>query len=283
LSFITLWEEWQQARAALERVEEVLHQCPESPALASAPARARPLRGQITFENVSFAYGNAPALPVLQHVTFDIAPEEHVGIVGRSGSGKTTLARLVLGLYRPTQGRVLIDGIDLGELDVEVYRQQVGVVLQENLLLAGTIRDNIALGDCRPDPERIEEVARLAGAHEFITALPQGYRTVLGELGLTVSGGQRQRVNLARALYRNPRLLILDEATSALDTLSERAVENNLAAILGGRTVLIIAHDLAAVRHARCVLVLEDGLLVEQGTPEELLARGEVFFSLAAR
>jgi ABC-type bacteriocin/lantibiotic exporter with double-glycine peptidase domain len=221
--------------------------------------------------------------PVLRAISFEIHPGERVAIVGRSGSGKTTLARLVLGLYRPTQGRVLIDGRDLGELDLADYRRQVGVVLQENLLLAGTIRENIALGDLEAEGVRIIEAASLAGAHEFITALPQGYETVIGELGLTLSGGQRQRINLARALYRKPRLLILDEATSALDSVSEQAIEKNLADILAGRTALIIAHDLSAVRHADRVLVLQDGMLVEQGTHEELLARRGTYAALAGR
>jgi ATP-binding cassette subfamily B protein len=203
-------------------------------------------------------------------VSFDILPGEHVAILGPSGSGKTTLARLVLGLYRPTAGRILIDGRDLAEIDLDAYRKQVGVVLQENLLLAGTIEDNIALGDDRPGTERAEQAARLAAAHEFITAMPNGYHSVVGNLGLTLSGGQRQRINLARALYRQPRLLILDEPTSSLDSGGEQSIQENLATALRRRTVLINTHSRGVMRLAHKVLVLEDGTVVDRETGEKL-------------
>jgi ABC-type bacteriocin/lantibiotic exporter with double-glycine peptidase domain len=187
-----------------------------------------------------------------------------VAIVGPSGLGKTTLARLVLGLYRPTRGRILIDGRDLSELDLDAYRRQVGVVLQENLLIAGTIEDNIALGDKQPDRARVVEAARLAGAHEFIAQMPAGYQSVVGDLGLTLSGGQRQRINLARALYREPRLLVLDEPTSSLDAHTERSIGRSLEAGLNGRTALIVSHSREVIDHIDRVLAVEDEMIVDE-------------------
>jgi ATP-binding cassette subfamily B protein len=195
---------------------------------------------------------------------FEAQPGDHVAIVGPSGSGKTTLARLVLGLYRPTQGRILIDGRDLTELDLDAYRRQVGVVLQENLLIAGSIEENIALGDKQPDRARVVEAARLAGAHEFVAQMAAGYQSVVGDLGLTLSGGQRQRINLARALYRNPPLLVLDEPTSSLDTQTERSIRRSLEAGMNGRTALMVTHSAEVIDQIDRVLALEDGIIVEQ-------------------
>jgi ATP-binding cassette subfamily B protein len=282
LSLITLWDEVQEARAALERMGEVLAEEPEPQLPTESRVHPGRLRGEVRFERVSFHYGGADAPPVLRGLSFAVAPGEHVAVVGRSGSGKTTLARLLLGLYRPVQGRVLIDGRDLGELDLAAYRRQVGVVPQENLLLTGTVRDNITLGDPRPDPGRVAEAARRAGASAFIAALAHGFDTVVGEMGLTLSGGQRQRLSLARALYRDPRLLILDEATGSLDTLGEREVRENLEAIWAGRTAFVIAHHIATVRHADRILVLQGGALVEQGTHEDLMAKRGAYYALAS-
>jgi HlyB family type I secretion system ABC transporter len=281
LSLITLSEEVQQARAALARVEEILTHPPEPRPLAKAPRYPWRLEGGITFDRVSFTYPGSSGRPVLRGVSFDIRPGERVAIVGQSGSGKTTLTRLVLGLYRPTAGRILIDGTDLGELDLEAYRRQVGVVLQENFLLPGTVRDNIAPDDPSPDAARVAEAARRAGAYEFIGSLPEGYDTAVGERGLTLSGGQRQRIGLARALYRDPRLLILDEATSAVDRPGESAIHRNLAAVLEDRTALVIAHNLATVCHADRILVLHEGVIVEQGTHGELLNGRGHYYTLA--
>jgi ABC-type bacteriocin/lantibiotic exporter with double-glycine peptidase domain len=190
--------------------------------------------------------------------------------VGRSGSGKTTLLRLLLGLYRPTRGRVLVDGHDLRDLDLAAYRRQVGVVLQENLLLGWTVWENIALGDDQPDRDRAIAAARRAGADEFVAALSDGYDTVIGEMGLTLSGGQRQRIALARAFYRDPPLLLLDEPLSALDPLTLQAVANNLELALADRTAVLAAHDADFARRMNGVLVLPEGLVAKQDSQHQL-------------
>jgi ATP-binding cassette subfamily B protein len=263
LSLVTLWDEWQQARVALERIQEVLEQPPEDPGAHGRPLAGTAVRGQVAFDRVVFRYDDAPGPPVLRGLSFEIRPGEHVALVGASGSGKTTVARLLLGLYRPTAGRVLIDGQDLRTLNLAAYRRHTAVVPQENLLLSGTVAENIALGDPRPDEGRVVEAAKQAGAHDFITAMPRGYATRVGEMGLTLSGGQRQRVGLARALYRRPAILVLDEATSNLDPQSGRQVRERLRAVLRATTVLVIAHDLEAVRHVDRILVLRDGVVGE--------------------
>jgi subfamily B ATP-binding cassette protein HlyB/CyaB len=200
-----------------------------------------------------------------------IAPGEVIGIVGRSGSGKSTLAKLAQRLYLPERGRVLADGIDLALADSSSLRRQIGVVLQENMLFNRTIRDNIALADPGLPIEAVMAAAKLAGAHEFILELPEAYDTVVGEHGATLSGGQRQRIAIARALIGNPRILIFDEATSALDYESERIIQNNMKAICQGRTVIVIAHRLSAVRDANRIIVIDRGQIVEQGSHAELL------------
>ena len=211
-----------------------------------------------------------------------IAPGEVIGIVGRSGSGKSTLARLVQRLYVPEQGRILIDGCDIALAAPDALRRQIGVVPQECFLFNGSVRENIALGDPGMPLERVMHAARLAGAHEFIVELPYGYDTPLGEHAHNLSGGQRQRLAIARALVRDPRILVFDEATSALDYESESVVRANLEAICAGRTVIIIAHRLSALARCERILVLDRGRLVEQGTPSALLAAGGLFARLHA-
>jgi ATP-binding cassette, subfamily B, bacterial HlyB/CyaB len=219
-------------------------------------------------------------LEVLRGVTFEVEPGQVKVIVGPSGSGKSTLAKLVQRLYVPESGRVLIDGVDLAMADVTWLRRQVGVVLQENVLFNRTIRENIALADPGLPIERVIEAATLAGAHDFILELPEGYDTQVGERGTTLSGGQRQRIAIARALVTNPRILIFDEATSALDYESERAVQQNMRRIAAGRTVLIIAHRLSTVRSADRILTLERGRLVEDGSHDELIRSNGRYASL---
>jgi len=212
---------------------------------------------------------------VLRGVSFRLKPGDMLGIVGRSGSGKSTVAKLVQRLYVPERGRVLIDGVDLALADPAWLRRQIGVVLQENRLFARSIRENIALADPGAPMEAVIQVAKLAGAHEFILESPEGYDTLVGEQGATLSGGQRQRIAIARALMTNPRILIFDEATSALDYESERIIQDNMRFIAKGRTVIVIAHRLSAVRDVHGILVMENGEVVEHGSHAELVKRPE--------
>jgi ATP-binding cassette, subfamily B, bacterial HlyB/CyaB len=237
---------------------------------AASAAQLPPVKGRISLDAVTFRY-RPEAAPVLNGVSLDVRPGEVIGIVGRSGSGKSTLTKLVQRLYVPEQGRLLVDGIDISLIDAAQLRRQVGVVLQENLLFNRSVRENIAVTDPAAPIEAVVRVAQLAGAHEFISELPEGYDTLVGEQGGSLSGGQRQRIAIARALFTNPRILILDEATSALDYESEAILQRNMAAICKGRTVLVIAHRLSAVRHAHRIVVLDRGRIVEMGPHEQLV------------
>jgi subfamily B ATP-binding cassette protein HlyB/CyaB len=269
LRLASIWQEFHQARLSVERLGDILNTLPEptqSPSRAALP----PIRGRVTFDHVSFRY--RPDGPETLHdLSFEIEPGQVVGIVGSSGSGKSTLTKLVQRLYVPERGRVLIDGIDLTMVDPAWLRRQIGVVLQENILFNTTIRENIALADPMISMDRVFAAAQLAGAHDFILALPEGYDTVVGERGSSLSGGQRQRIAVARALIADPRILIFDEATSALDYESERAIQQNMKQIAAGRTVFIIAHRLSTVRTAHRIVTLEAGRVVEDGTHEDLI------------
>jgi subfamily B ATP-binding cassette protein HlyB/CyaB len=207
-------------------------------------------------------------------------PGSVLGIVGRSGSGKSTIAKLIQRLYVPESGRVLIDSMDVAQIDPTWLRRQVGVVLQENFLFNRSVRDNIALADPGQPLDAVARAARLAGAHEFIAALPEGYDTVVGEHGCSLSGGQRQRIAIARALIVDPRILIFDEATSALDYESERIVQQNLSEMCAGRTVFLIAHRLSTVRSAQRIVVVDQGSIIEEGSHDELIARGGFYAHL---
>jgi subfamily B ATP-binding cassette protein HlyB/CyaB len=278
LRLAQLWQDFHQARLSIARLGDILNATPEP---ANQPGRAvlPPIRGAITFDHVTFRYRlDGPA--VLHAVDFHVPPGQVVGIVGPSGSGKSTLAKLVQRLYVPESGRILVDGADLSVVDVAWLRRQIGVVLQESMLFNCSIRDNIALADPAMTMERIIAAAELAGAHEFILELPQGYDTMVGERGTSLSGGQRQRIAIARALVANPRTLIFDEATSALDYESERIIQDNMHKIAHGRTVLIIAHRLSTVRRADRILTLERGRLVEDGSHDELVRRNGRYASL---
>lgn len=265
-----LWTDFQQTGVSMQRLGDILNTPTETPASHRSPMTS--LIGQIQLDAVTFRY--RPDTPeVLQGIDLSIQPGEVIGIVGRSGSGKSTLTKLVQRLYIPERGRVLIDGVDLAMVDVSSLRRQIGVVLQENVLFNRTVRANIALADPGASMEDVVEAAKLAGAHEFILELSEGYDTMVGEQGASLSGGQRQRIAIARALMTNPRILIFDEATSALDYESERIIQTNMRAICQGRTVIIIAHRLSAVRDAQRIIVMDHGRIVEQGSHHELLER----------
>lgn len=269
LRLAQLWQDFQQVGISMNRLGDVLDVRSEAPAQRqSLPS----VRGDIVFDHVDFRY--RPDGPeVLKDITLHIKPGQIVGIVGRSGSGKSTLARLLQRLYLPERGSLRIDGVDLAIADPAWLRRQVGVVLQENRLFNRSVRENIALSNPAAPLEEVIRAATLGGAHEFITALPEGYDTRVEENGGNLSGGQRQRLAIARALLIQPRILIFDEATSALDVETEQVIQRNMAAICAGRTVIIIAHRLSAVRQAHQILAMDEGRIVEQGTHAELLSR----------
>jgi subfamily B ATP-binding cassette protein HlyB/CyaB len=271
LRIAQLWQDFQQTRISVARLGDILN-TPREPAQRSAASLPR-MKGAIRFEHATFRYRlDGPA--VLSDISLDIPAGQMIGIVGPSGSGKSTLARLVQRLYTPESGRVLIDGIDLTMVDTIWLRQQMGVVLQQNVLFNRSVRENIALTDPGMPLDRVIAAATLAGAHEFILELPHAYDTIIGERGASLSGGQCQRVAIARALLANPCILIFDEATSALDYESERIIQENMRRIAAGRTVLVIAHRLSTVRGADRIVTIDRGRLVEDGTHEELLRRG---------
>ena len=278
---IGLWPQVQGARIALDRLNDVY----ETPVEVSrrgdggvTPGRAE---GRITFEKVCFRYGASDQEShVLNGVDLNVTPGQRVAVVGRSGAGKTTLVKLIPRLFDPTEGRVTLDGIDLRDLRPEWLRRQVGMVLQEPFLFNGTIAENIALGEDEIALERMVEAARVAHAHGFIANLPMGYETRVGEQGARLSGGQRQRIAIARALYRDPRVLVLDEATNALDTESEQAILENLEEILKDRTAFIIAHRMSTVRDADLIVVLDNGHIAETGDHEGLMERRGLYHSL---
>lgn len=269
-----LWQDFQQVGISVARLGDILNAPTES---TSSRLALPDIRGDIVFEHVDFRY-KADGRLILQDLNLAIRAGEVLGIVGRSGSGKSTLTKLVQRLYTPENCRVLVDGNDLALADPAWLRRQVGVVLQENVLLNRSIRDNIALTDAGLPLERIIQAAKLAGAHEFIMELPEGYDTVVGEQGAGLSGGQRQRIAIARALITNPRILIFDEATSALDYESERAIMQNMQAICANRTVLIIAHRLSTVKTAHRIIAMDKGRIVEAGTQQELLAKPNGYY-----
>jgi len=265
-----LWTDFQQTGLSMARLGDILNTRTEVP--PQAAAQLPPLKGRIQFDQVAFRY-RPEAPPVLHDLSLDVRPGEVIGIVGRSGSGKSTLTKLVQRLYTPEQGRVLVDGIDISLIDAAQLRRQIGVVLQENLLFNRSVRENIAIANPAAPIEQVMRAAQLAGAHQFVSELPEGYDTIVGEQGAGLSGGQRQRIAIARALFTNPRILILDEATSALDYESEAILQKNMAAICRGRTVIVIAHRLSSVRQAHRIVVMDKGRIVESGPHDELAAR----------
>ncbi|MES2150724.1 MAG: peptidase domain-containing ABC transporter [Pseudomonadota bacterium] len=284
MGLVGLWSRLADATVAMERLGDVLDIEPEQKPSELASRVVLPdLRGDIRLDGLYFRYGDTDTPYVLENISLDIKPGELIAIVGRSGSGKTTLAKLLVGFYPPTDGKIMVDGYDMSVIDKDYYRAQVGYVMQSNLLFSGTIAENIASGDDSPDRRRIEEVAKMADAHAFISKMPLGYEQVVGERGIGLSGGQVQRLCIARALYHDPRLLVFDEATSALDTQSESNIIGNMQAILAGRTAVIIAHRLSTIMRADKIVVLYEGAIVEQGRHEELLERRGMYYELVQK
>jgi len=276
LRLAQLWQDFQQIGISMGRLGDILNTRTELPQSRQAlPA----VKGDISFQNIRFRY--RPGGPtILNDVSLEIRAGEIIGIVGRSGSGKSTLTKLLQRLYIPEHGRVRIDGIDLALADPAWLRRQIGVVLQENLLFNRSIRENIAVTDPGIPLEAVMHAARLAGAHDFISEMSEGYDSVVGEHGSNLSGGQRQRIAIARALVTNPRILIFDEATSALDFETERIIQNNMRAMCQGRTVIIIAHRLTSVRHANHIVAMDKGQIVERGGHDQLLEQGGYYAHL---
>jgi len=284
MGLVGLWSRMADATVAMERLGDVLDIEPEQKPSDLASRVVLPdLQGEVKLDRMYFRYGGDDTPYVLEDISIDIKPGELVAIVGRSGSGKTTLAKLLVGFYPPSEGKIMIDGYDMSVIDKDYYRAQVGYVMQSNLLFSGTIAENIASGDESPDRRRIEEVAKMADAHAFISKMPLAYEQVVGERGIGLSGGQVQRLCIARALYHDPRLLVFDEATSALDTQSESNIIANMQAILAGRTAVIIAHRLSTIMRADKIVVLYEGKIVEQGRHEELLERRGMYYELVQK
>jgi subfamily B ATP-binding cassette protein HlyB/CyaB len=269
LRIAQIWQDFHQVRLSIERLGDILNTRPE-PTISVGRAVLPPIQGAVTFDHVGFRY-RVDGPETLHDVSFHVPTGQVVGIVGPSGSGKSTLTKLIERLYVPESGRVLVDGVDLAMTDAAWLRRQVGVVLQEDVLFNRTVAENIALADPAMPMQRIVDAATLAGAHEFILELPEGYDTMVGERGCSLSGGQRQRIAIARALVNDPRVLIFDEATSALDYESERIIQDNMRRICEGRTVFIIAHRLSTVRRANRIITIDRGRIVEDGTHDELI------------
>jgi ATP-binding cassette subfamily B protein len=276
-----VWNEVSQAAGAAVRIGELMALKPTIVAPEKPAALPSPVRGAVRFEHVSFAYPTRPDGPVLSHVTFNVSPGETVAIVGPSGAGKSTLFQLIERFYDPAAGAVKLDGVDIKTLDPKALRRAVALVPQDPFIFGASVADNIAYG--RPGASRaeIEAAAQRAAAHGFISALPQGYDTALGEHGVTISGGERQRLAIARAILKDAPVLLLDEATSALDAANETLVQSALSELMKGRTTLVIAHRLATIVGAHRILVVDGGEIVEQGDHASLLAKDGLYARLA--
>ncbi len=272
----------QKAIGATENLMEIVDQDSES-IHESTELHPKRFKGRITFRGVDFHYMNRQSMPVLKKLNIEVAPGEQLAIVGPSGAGKSTMTSLLLRFYDPTSGKIEIDGKDIMSYDLSHYRSQFAIVPQEVLLFNGTIRENIAYGRPGADDAEIEEAARKANAFGFITSFPEGFETLVGERGVQLSGGQRQRIAIARAVLRDPAILILDEATSSLDSESEQLVQQALESLMQNRTSLVIAHRLSTIRQADKIVVLEDGAIVESGTHAELLLRNDGLYNKLQR
>jgi ATP-binding cassette subfamily B protein len=280
LRLVQLWQNLQQVLLSVDRIGDILNVAPE--AEPGSGLVLPPLKGQTTFDQVFFRY-NSEQEPVLKGISFTSEPGMLIGVVGRSGSGKSTLSKLLQRLYQPESGRILVDGFDIKSADLHSLRSQMAVVLQEDFLFNGSVLENISLG--RPDvsAEQVVEAARLAVAHDFVSELPHGYETNVGERGTALSGGQRQRVALARLFLSDAPMLVLDEATSALDSETEQQVLQNLQKLAESKTVFLIAHRFAPLKRADLILVMEKGVIAEKGTHDQLLRSKGLYWSLYQR
>lgn len=280
MRLVNMWQYFQQARVSLERMGDIMNEEGE-PAFNPSRTTLPSLKGEIVLDKMAFSY-TPEGKRILQNINVAIPAGMKVGIVGRSGSGKSTLTKLIQRLYLPDSGRILIDGVDIAQVEPAWLRRQIGVVLQENFLFGGTIEENIAIACPNATKDEVIAAAKLAGADAFITEMPHGYDTFVGERGSLLSGGQKQRISIARALLSDPKILIFDEATSALDYESEKIIMDNLGAITEGRTVLMIAHRLSTVKGCDAILVIDTGRIVEFGTHEELMKHKGYYYNLYA-
>lgn len=278
LRLVQLWQEYQQASLSVRRIGDIFNSPVESSVNTALQTLPR-LNGNISFDKVRFRY-RIDASEVIKDMSFDIEAGKMIGIVGRSGSGKSTISKLIQRLYIPEGGKILIDGMDISMINPKQLRRQIGVVLQENFVFNGSVRENISIHMPTATVEQVIQAAKTAGAYDFIMGLPNGFDTIIGEKGVGLSGGQKQRVAIARAILSNPRILIFDEATSALDYESESIIQNNLKDICKGRTVLIIAHRLSTIKDADKIMVIDSGNLVEYDTHEKLLDNKDIYYNL---
>ena len=277
--FSEYYAQIQKTLGATQRVRELFSESTES---IDNQEEKFSFKGQIDFQEVHFAYPSRVEHKVLKGVSFQMNAGEVTALVGASGAGKSTIAQLLMRLYEPTQGQILLDGIPIQKIPLKILRKQIAIVPQDVLLFGGTIYENILYGNLSASREQVIQAAQLANAHDFIVNFPEGYETIVGERGVKLSGGQRQRIAIARALLKNPKILILDEATSSLDSESEHLVQEALNVLMQGRTTLVIAHRLSTVKKAHQILVLQDGIIIEKGTHDELIQNSQsAYFKFA--